>query len=173
MSLTTLRSWTAFPSNCRWWRLYGRMSPWTIYSCCRPTLIGLISAREVDSVLREPEIMPDGLVVGGGLGLQSPLFVDKIQQSDYLKAVASQPPSKGKVRAVDHTSTMTWYMLSILKLFLSIMHQIIMKNNCVCGTGNGMKGTCVVVFLPRQLGVFFHLSRKAALGGLLEFYFTK
>ena len=73
----------------------------------RPTLMGLISAREVDSVLREPEIMPDGLVVGGGLGLQSPLFVDKIQQSDYLKAVASQPPSKGKVRAVDHTSTMT------------------------------------------------------------------
>jgi len=70
----------------------------------RPTLMGLISAREVDSVLREPEIMPDGLVVGGGLGLQSPLFVDKIQQSDYLKAVASQPPSKGKVRAVDHTS---------------------------------------------------------------------
>ena len=71
----------------------------------RPTLMGLISAREVDSLLREPEIMADGLVVGGGLGLQSPLLVDKIQQSDYLKEVASEPPSKGKVRAVDHTST--------------------------------------------------------------------
>jgi len=70
----------------------------------RPTLMGLISAREVDSLLREPEIMADGLVVGGGLGLQSPLLVDKIQQSDYLKEVTSEPPSKGKVRAVDHTS---------------------------------------------------------------------
>ena len=129
----------------------------------RPTLMGLISAREVDSVLREPQVMPDGLVVGGGLGLQSPLLVDKIQQSDYLKAVASQPPSKGKVRAVDHTSTMTWCILSR-------MHHIIMENNC-SGTDNGMKGTCVVVFLPRQLGVCFCLSRKVA-PGTLEFYST-
>ncbi|CAK9069316.1 unnamed protein product [Durusdinium trenchii] len=70
----------------------------------RPTLMGIIQAREVDSVLREPEIMADGWVVGGGLGLQSPLLVDKIQESEYLKALAAVPPSKGKVRAIDHTS---------------------------------------------------------------------
>lgn len=75
----------------------------------RPTLMGLISAREVDSVVREPEVLPDGMVIGGGLGLQSPLLVEKIQQSDYLKAVASEPPSKGKVRAVDHTSCWDWH----------------------------------------------------------------
>ncbi|CAJ1373470.1 unnamed protein product [Effrenium voratum] len=69
-----------------------------------PTLMGLISAREVDSVLREPEKLPDGTVAGGGIGLQSPLLVDKVKESEWILALAAVPPSAGKVRAVDHTS---------------------------------------------------------------------
>lgn len=70
----------------------------------KPLLLGLVSSREVESVMKEPETMPDGSVVSVGVGLQSPLLLEKIQQSDVLKALASEPPSKGKVRSVDHTS---------------------------------------------------------------------
>lgn len=48
--------------------------------------------------------MADGLVVGGGLGLQSPLLVEKLSESKALRAVAAEPPSEGMVRAIDHTS---------------------------------------------------------------------
>ena len=48
--------------------------------------------------------MADGLVVGGGLGLQSPLLVEKLNGSKRLREVAAEPPSEGMVRAIDHTS---------------------------------------------------------------------
>ena len=72
----------------------------------KPVFLGLVSSREVESVMKEPTKMPDGSVVSVGIGLQSPL-ADTIQQSDFLKRLASEPPSKGKVRSVDHTSAST------------------------------------------------------------------
>ena len=135
----------------------------------RPTLMGLISAREVDSVLREPEIMPDGLVVGGGLGLQSPLFVDKIQQSDYLKAVASQPPSKGKVRAVDHTSTMTWCILSILEHFWASCTRSSWKTTVYVALAMAWKGLVLWCFFPVSLDFSFICHGRQLLGASLSF----
>ena len=89
----------------------------------KPLLLGLVPSREVESVMKEPETMPDGSVVSVGVGLQSPLLLDKIQQSDVLKALASEPPSKGKVRSVDHTSA--WLALESLEsLELQILKSI-------------------------------------------------
>lgn len=70
----------------------------------KPVLMGLVSSREVDSVMKEPEKISDGSVASVGIGLQSPILADKIQKSDFLKALAVEPPSNGKVRSVDHTS---------------------------------------------------------------------
>ncbi|CAE7761801.1 unnamed protein product [Symbiodinium pilosum] len=75
-----------------------------IRTITRPMLLGLISAREVDSVVRDPAPLPDGSIIGGALGLQSPLLLKKIEQSQALQSLASQPPSSGKTRAIDHTS---------------------------------------------------------------------
>lgn len=89
----------------------------------KPLLLGLVPSREVESVMKEPETMPDGSVVSVGVGLQSPLLLDKVQQSDVLKALASEPPSKGKVRSVDHTSA--WLALESLEsLELQILKSI-------------------------------------------------
>ena len=35
----------------------------------KPLLLGLVSSREVESVMKEPETMPDGSVVSVGVGL--------------------------------------------------------------------------------------------------------
>ncbi|CAK9048552.1 START domain-containing protein [Durusdinium trenchii] len=72
----------------------------------RPALLGLVSSREVDSLMKEPEMRESGWVVSTGVGLQSPLLVEKIENggSSVLKTLVSAPPSKGKVRAIDHTS---------------------------------------------------------------------
>lgn len=70
----------------------------------KPMLLGLISAREVDSLVRDPAAQPDGSILGGALGLQSPLLVEKIRQKDALKTLSSAPPTPGRTRAIDHTS---------------------------------------------------------------------
>lgn len=70
----------------------------------RPTLMGLISAREVDSILREWRQLPDGRVMQGGLGLQSPYFAKHVLGSPALEHLHQAPPSSGRVRAVDHCS---------------------------------------------------------------------
>ncbi|CAJ1367325.1 unnamed protein product [Effrenium voratum] len=71
----------------------------------KPVLLGLVSPREVESIMRPPEAR-DGWVASVGIGLHSPLFIEKVQQSSSLLALAASPPSKGKVRAVDHTSAL-------------------------------------------------------------------
>mmetsp|Transcript_28928 Transcript_28928/g.54270 ORF Transcript_28928/g.54270 Transcript_28928/m.54270 type:complete len:324 (+) Transcript_28928:59-1030(+) len=75
-----------------------------IRTITKPMLLGLISAREVDSVLKEPDRLPDGSVVGGALGLQSSLLWAKIQKNERLHSLSLQPPTHGRIRAIDHTS---------------------------------------------------------------------
>ncbi|CAE7390619.1 unnamed protein product [Symbiodinium sp. CCMP2456] len=75
-----------------------------IRTITKPMLLGLISAREVDSLVRDPAAQPDGSILGGSLGLQSPLLVEKIRQKDALKTLSSAPPTPGRIRAIDHTS---------------------------------------------------------------------
>lgn len=83
----------------------------------RPALLGLVSSREVDSLMKEPEMRESGWVVSTGVGLQSPLLVEKIENggSSVLKTLVSAPPSKGKVRAIDHTSTLGCALRSSFK----------------------------------------------------------
>lgn len=75
-----------------------------IRTTIRPIFKGLVYPREVESVMKEPAKMQDGSVVSVGIGLHSPLLAGHIQNSDFLKFLASEPPSKGKVRSLDHTS---------------------------------------------------------------------
>ena len=89
-----------------------------IRTITRPMLLGLISAREVDSVVRDPAPLPDGSIIGGALGLQSPLLLKKIEQSQALQSLASQPPSSGKTRAIDHTSALAARVLAVVPCHL-------------------------------------------------------
>ena len=77
-----------------------------IRTITKPMLLGLISAREVDSVVRDPAAQPDGSIIGGALGLQSPLLIEKVQSdmSNGLGTLSSRPPTPGRTRAIDHTS---------------------------------------------------------------------
>jgi len=75
-----------------------------IRTITKPMLLGLISAREVDSLVRDPAAQPDGSILGGALGLQSPLMAEKIRQKDALRTLSSAPPTPGRTRAIDHTS---------------------------------------------------------------------
>jgi len=75
-----------------------------IRTITKPMLLGLISAREVDSLVRDPAAQPDGSILGGSLGLQSPLMAEKIRQKDALRTLSSAPPTPGRTRAIDHTS---------------------------------------------------------------------
>ena len=77
-----------------------------IRTITKPMLLGLISAREVDSLVRDPAAQPDGSILGGALGLQSPLMAEKIRQKDALRALSSAPPTPGRIRAIDHTSAL-------------------------------------------------------------------
>jgi len=75
-----------------------------IRTITKPMLLGLISAREVDSIVLDKAAQPDGSILGGSLGLQSPLMAEKIRQKDALRALSSAPPTPGRIRAIDHTS---------------------------------------------------------------------
>ena len=77
-----------------------------IRTITKPMLLGLISAREVDSLVRDPAAQPDGSILGGALGLQSPLMAEKIRQKDALRTLSSAPPTPGRTRAIDHTSAL-------------------------------------------------------------------
>lgn len=70
----------------------------------KPVLLGLISGREVDSLVSEMRQLSDQRWVQGSVGLYSPYLESHVRGNSSLETLHSLPPSPGKVRAHDHTS---------------------------------------------------------------------
>lgn len=70
----------------------------------RPQLMGIISAREVDSVCLDLHKLEDGRGLAGAMGLYSPRMAPHAHSSPYLEALRGAPPTQGMVRALDHIS---------------------------------------------------------------------
>jgi len=82
----------------------------------RPVLLGLISAREVDSICTQRQL-PDGRWIAGGFGLQSARLAPRASETGggggssgsgggvvSLQALRGAPPSVGMVQALDFAS---------------------------------------------------------------------
>lgn len=68
-----------------------------------PMLLGIISAREVNSICGE-WVLPDGRYVECGFGLKSPRFEGAASGSPRLRALQEEPTTKGMVQAIDFVS---------------------------------------------------------------------
>lgn len=70
----------------------------------RPALMGLISARECDSVQGVLRRLPDQRWIQASVGLQSLYLKEHVQGRPALETLAALPPTSGRIRAFDQTS---------------------------------------------------------------------
>lgn len=68
----------------------------------RPALLGLISAREIDSICGVRDL-PDGRRLEVGVGLRSPVMVQHCGGSSRISQLQAETPTPGMVQAKDYT----------------------------------------------------------------------